>query len=141
MPVFQEVLSPGVVGLVLWGPSGGVSGGECGVMGGQLGERPKLRIPFVKEKSRHSVCMCFIPIRQSSGKWEVGASWLWRGVGPVCWAWHLGAEAGRLPYCTCLFSQKCQRGGVRLVNRPLHPQPVLHGVTCAFLQVVTESVQ
>lgn len=128
------------VGLVLRSLSGGVSGGECGVMEGQLEERPELRILFVKERSQRLV-MCFIPMRQSSRKWEVGASWLWRGVSPVCRAWHLGSEAGRLPYCSCSFRQNCQRGAVRLINRPPHPQPALRGVTCTFLQVVTESVQ
>lgn len=127
------------VGLVLWGLSGGVSGGECGVMEGQLEERPEFRIPFVRERSQRLVCMCFIPMRQSSRKWGVGASWLWRGVGPVCRAWHLGSEAGRLPYCTSSFRQNCQWGAVRLINRP--PQPALRGVTCIFPQVVTESVQ
>ena len=122
MPVFQEVLSPGV-----WG-YGGTAGGEA-----------QVKDPLCsREEPAFGV---YVFYSHKTVLWEVGASWLWRGVGPVCRAWRLGAEAGRLPYCTCLFSQKCQRGGVRLVNRPLHPQPALRGVTCAFLQVVTESVQ
>lgn len=54
MPVCQEVQS---VGLVLRGLSGGVSGGECGVMEGQLEERPEFRIRFVRERSQRLVCM------------------------------------------------------------------------------------
>lgn len=45
----------------------------------------------------------------------------------VCLAWHLGSEAGRLPYFNCSFRQRCQRGGRRLINRHLHPQPELCG--------------
>ena len=89
------------VGLVLWGPSGGIFSGECGVMGGQLGERPKLRIPFVQEKSQRLVCMCFIPIRQSCGKWGQagcgGESAL--SVGPGVWVLKLG-DCLTVPVCS-----------------------------------------